>query len=332
MRNCGHRAAAPVRKCPGRHRLGESEHPRTPEQPTSGGVCTLLQVRQAGGNFSILRVGWPIRFCWKNASMAPGGAVGSRRTASAAGRFGLAARGTGMVKQALVLGTVAALALAASGCGVFHAMYYEPYGPGLGPDMAHCPHRVGACMPAEAYSPSCAPGICAEHPSARYAACQECGQPWAPDDCGPYTDGHCGPLTLVFALFRHHCFWGAGCSGRYYGEWLSDPPDCCDPCDFTARGVSFEGVGVPGESVPCQECQGAAALRQPGQSVARVSVARDTSGPARRGRPPARIADSASRPSYPPRPGQGYPPRGGYAQRQALQVASPKTPPASYTY
>ena len=30
----------------------------------------------------------------------------------------------------------------------------------------------------------------------------------------------------------HNYFWCAnGCGEVYVGEWISDPPDCCDPCD-----------------------------------------------------------------------------------------------------
>jgi hypothetical protein len=27
------------------------------------------------------------------------------------------------------------------------------------------------------------------------------------------------------------CFCGQSCCDRYWGEWVSDPPDCCDPCN-----------------------------------------------------------------------------------------------------
>ena len=35
-----------------------------------------------------------------------------------------------------------------------------------------------------------------------------------------------------------HC---RGCGDIYWGEWISDPPDCCDPCDQCG---SFTGAGV----------------------------------------------------------------------------------------
>jgi hypothetical protein len=58
----------------------------------------------------------------------------------------------------------------------------------------------------------------------------------------------CGPLTWLFALFagpgcaEGGCF-GGGCGEVYYGDWSSDPPDCCDPCD---RLGNYTGGGVTG--------------------------------------------------------------------------------------
>lgn len=229
-----------------------------------------------------------------------------------------------MVKQAVVLAAVAALAVAATGCGIFQPAYYQPYGAGLGPDIARCPHRVGRWASAETYGSSCGEAMCGEYASAGCGTCGACGQPYGPADCGPYTDGHCGPLTLVFALFRHHCFWGAGCGGRYYGEWLSDPPDCSEPCDFSAPGVPYEPAAGPSESIPCTECQGAVSQRQPGRAVVRRSPPPAPRTSATGGRPATRPAGYAARPEYPS--------RAAYKTPQVPQVVRPQTAPASYAY
>jgi|GEM_PF-2915689 len=230
-----------------------------------------------------------------------------------------------MVKQVLVLGTAAALALAATGCGVFHAAIYAPYGPGGGPNMEYSP--TGEWYSATGCGLSCGRGVAACYRPSRCGPTMACAQADC-SDCGPYTDGHCGPLTLVFALFRHHCFWGAGCGGRYYGEWLSDPPDCADPCDFDNGTIPYESSVVPSEAAPCPECQGAAIVRrQGGPPVARTPP---------RGKAPAtapstwRTAGYASRQGYTTH--GSYASRPGYPARQVPQAARTQTAPTSYAY
>lgn len=52
--------------------------------------------------------------------------------------------------------------------------------------------------------------------------CTKCGV-CGGTDCPGYTP--CGYLKYMLTC-------GSGCSGDlYYNEWISDPPDCCDPCD-----------------------------------------------------------------------------------------------------
>ena len=41
---------------------------------------------------------------------------------------------------------------------------------------------------------------------------------------------HQGPLARLAAAHKR-TVCGSGCGEVYYGEWLSNPPDCCDPCD-----------------------------------------------------------------------------------------------------
>ncbi|MDX1945420.1 MAG: hypothetical protein SFU86_08425 [Pirellulaceae bacterium] len=53
------------------------------------------------------------------------------------------------------------------------------------------------------------------------------------NDCGPggcdscACPGDCGILPAL----RRGMSCGRGCGETYWGEWFSDPPDCCDPCD-----------------------------------------------------------------------------------------------------
>jgi hypothetical protein len=79
--------------------------------------------------------------------------------------------------------------------------------------------------------------------------CGECAMPggWRSaggcDPCG--AAGPCGPLRSGGPFERTYCVptgpgdhlcglfggCGAGCGEVYWGEWISDPPDACDPCD-----------------------------------------------------------------------------------------------------
>ena len=60
-----------------------------------------------------------------------------------------------------------------------------------------------------------------------------CGQS-CQTDCGSGDYGGCGNGCLGCSLCEHtrtqltSC---AGCGDVYWGEWMSDPPDACDPCD-----------------------------------------------------------------------------------------------------
>jgi|GEM_PF-954312 len=55
--------------------------------------------------------------------------------------------------------------------------------------------------------------------------CNECG------DCGGGSYYHCGLLPMARARLGMHGTCGRGCGEVYWGEWVSDPPDCCDPCN-----------------------------------------------------------------------------------------------------
>lgn len=64
------------------------------------------------------------------------------------------------------------------------------------------------------------------HPIAWHGACNE---------CGPGPGGGCDDTGAVGGLgpwLRRQLTAGHGCSEIYWGEWISDPPDCADPCDL----------------------------------------------------------------------------------------------------
>ncbi len=39
------------------------------------------------------------------------------------------------------------------------------------------------------------------------------------------------------------CFCGPSCCDRYWGEWISDPPHCCDPCNQCGHFVGPKCCG-----------------------------------------------------------------------------------------
>jgi hypothetical protein len=69
--------------------------------------------------------------------------------------------------------------------------------------------------------------------------CDDCGYPYRSgvracgDCCGStcHDRTYCGPLSFIFGLFTRDCWSGPGCGERYWGDYYSDPPDRCEPCD-----------------------------------------------------------------------------------------------------
>lgn len=63
------------------------------------------------------------------------------------------------------------------------------------------------------------------------ASCADCGT--GCDQCGGTSCGHTGYARGPFDHLRKlglGVVCGDGCGDIYWGEWISDPPDCCDPC------------------------------------------------------------------------------------------------------
>jgi hypothetical protein len=74
---------------------------------------------------------------------------------------------------------------------------------------------------------------CLPKPIVWNGALNECG-PCPGQSCAGYGSGcGCGPFSNGGLCGWLHSAWscGRGCNGIYTDEWLSDPPDCCDPCD-----------------------------------------------------------------------------------------------------
>lgn len=112
------------------------------------------------------------------------------------------------------------------------------------------------------------PDGCLPYASAHpHAACDACGDvcggacgatdvaygpaPAAfPASCGTLAPGGCGGLSgLMLPLLSTRLACGSGCGDVYWGEWLCDPPECCDACNDdgcwagTAGMAPYEGYG-----------------------------------------------------------------------------------------
>lgn len=86
------------------------------------------------------------------------------------------------------------------------------------------------------------------HPGAHYgpgpgAACgPACGPTCGPTCCAPsLTCSPCGGGLKYWLNGR--CFCGPSCCDRYWGEWISDPPHCCDPCNQCGHFVGPKCCG-----------------------------------------------------------------------------------------
>ena len=103
------------------------------------------------------------------------------------------------MSQLFILRSAAAMLMVASCFGCHHRYVYNG---GCG----------GGCFDTGVCSPSCA--------SPKGVPCAK--------GCGG--KGCSGGFGILSALYGH-TWHGCGCGELYIHEWLSDPPDCCDPCD-----------------------------------------------------------------------------------------------------
>jgi hypothetical protein len=122
-----------------------------------------------------------------------------------AGRFALRTPGhSAMMARLLFVMHVVAL-LAGAGC-CCQPRCGDPCG-GLG-----CGPACNTCC------------LCLPKPIIWNGACNDCA-PGPCESCACPTE--CGILPWL----RRSKVCGKGCGEVYWGEWISDPPDCCDPCD-----------------------------------------------------------------------------------------------------
>lgn len=85
---------------------------------------------------------------------------------------------------------------------------------------------------------SCTLGPCLR-PIIWRGECHECGPPG--ESCADCC-GECG----IFPALRRGLTCGKGCGEIYISEWISDPPDCCDPCDACGNWVGPNLACNPG--------------------------------------------------------------------------------------
>ncbi len=129
--------------------------------------------------------------------------------------------------KSIVGGLLVLVVLAASsGCNVCRAILYDPFGPNTLFDGRRCGRVIG-----EECGPVCSPldpAAVVEGPG-RWEGCNEYGT----EPCVCRRGLVRGPLAFVFALFSAGTYRGcyAGCGERYWGDWYSDPPELCGPCD-----------------------------------------------------------------------------------------------------
>ena len=203
-----------------------------------------------------------------------------------------------MIQRAAIILFVGGLLASAGGCGVIHALVYEPFGPNSLCDATHCQDgSCGSCAacvaPAEEAGCGVATGPrgprCRVH---RVFGCRVCANACEPcgETCGDVYDcRRPGPLTWLFGFLRCGTFGGSGCGPRYWGDWYGDPPDGCDPCDnygnFTGGtngGCSSCGGGAPqyaaggARAATCSSC-GQPIARTPAKSAKAAATAYSSS-------------------------------------------------------
>ncbi len=122
------------------------------------------------------------------------------------------------MRSMMVVGLlVSAMALTLGGCCCF----YNPCAQGVfdcGPCGGTCGGGCGSCG-----------GYCG-------ADCGTCDGCSGPPCCG------IRPVRWVFRVLGFQCAPACtGCGEEYWGDWCSNPPDCCDPCDQCGNYVGPQG-------------------------------------------------------------------------------------------
>lgn len=100
------------------------------------------------------------------------------------------------------------------------------------------------------FGPGCDPSYCCDtcwgaHGRAATAECDGACEESCEPDCGTSCGPAVGPLTWVFRVFSWRpCGGYAGCGETYWGDWCSEPPHCCDPCDRCGNWIGANGQGT----------------------------------------------------------------------------------------
>ena len=84
------------------------------------------------------------------------------------------------------------------------------------------------------------PSACSSGWDPVLGSCQACGV------CGGACQGHTPAQHL-----KHQLTCASGCGEIYWGEWISDPPDACDPCDDWGNWIGPTKGGGKGGGVSC---------------------------------------------------------------------------------
>jgi hypothetical protein len=169
-----------------------------------------------------------------------------------------------MSKRIVLLAVLCALVGLNSGCRVIGYIIGSPLSP-----RSYCdPQRCGVgCAPACPGPPTyrwCPHGDqCHADPCDLFGG--ECGEACDPTAvCSGRRPCYrrWGPLAGLVWLFTGDTWCGRSCGERYWGEWFSDPVDCCDPCDQCGN---FTGVRARG--CVCDACDGSAGTRLGSETV-----------------------------------------------------------------
>lgn len=169
-----------------------------------------------------------------------------------------------MARRLFVIVSLGALALPGLGCSLISDAVLGPVSPYCHCDDAHCPPGQVGLLRSQCGLGGPAAGC--DEVCGAYDTCA----PGCFDGCGGGCQPIRGTLRAIYRFFHAERWCGRSCGEAYWGGWVSDPPDCCDPCDQCGNwtGVAMRGcvapacgVGAswgppayPAESAPASTC------------------------------------------------------------------------------
>jgi len=175
--------------------------------------------------------------------------------------LGMNRKGMRVMKRVILSIMLGGVSAAGIGCADLNTLVYRPIGSRPMCDMDHCGGRCGPGCETDC-GPACGPGcgLTCEPDCGPTCGC-DCGPPCEVDcgpTCGDTCGSSCGPtcgppccccrqigpiVSLLHCVLNPETWCGSSCGEKYWGDFYSDPPDCCDPCDW--RG-NFTPVHVEG--------------------------------------------------------------------------------------